>query len=346
MSGSLIHGLTMPKWGLTMAEGTVVEWLLDEGDEVTPETEVLDVESDKSTQSVEVTVQGVLRRIVVPAGEAAPVGALLAVIAVPSVSGQEIDAFIARFDGEDEEASAVAEPTAEEPQPKPQAAAAESSKPLSAMRSAIAKTVTSGWTIPQYPVTVAIEMEKAEKLYRGLKGVGAQISLNDLIIKAVAVALLKFPMANASFAGDQYILHPEANISVAIALEDGLLMPVIKGCQKLSLQQIGIKSRELIERVKSGKASEEDLSGGNFSISNMGMFGVEEFAALVPPGQAAILAVGAVNDEPVVKGGQIVVARRMRVTLSADHRIVDGAYSARFLAELKGVLEAAEALES
>jgi pyruvate dehydrogenase E2 component (dihydrolipoamide acetyltransferase) len=336
----------MPKWGLTMEEGTVVEWLLDEGDKVTSEAEVLNVESDKSTQSVEVTVQGVLRRIVVPAGEVSPVGALLAVIADPAVSDQEIDAFIARFDGEKEEASDVAEPPAEEPQSTPQAVTTESFKPLSAMRSAIAKTVTSGWTIPQFPVTVAIEMERAEELYLRFKEVGTQISLNDLIIKAVAVVLQKFPMANASFTGDQYILHSEANIAVAVGLEDGLLMPVIKGCQKLSLQQIGIKSRDLIDQVKSGKTNEEDLSGGNFSISNMGMFGVEAFAALVPPGQAAILAVGAMSDEPVVKDGQILVGRRMRVTLSADHRIVDGAYSARFLAELKDVLESAEALES
>jgi pyruvate dehydrogenase E2 component (dihydrolipoamide acetyltransferase) len=295
---------------------------------------------------VEVPVHGVLRRILVPVGEVAAVGTLLAVIADPGVADQEIDAFIAKLSGADGSADAAsAEPSGPEPPPAGQSPAAANTVPLTAMRAAIARTVTAGWTIPQFPVTVAIEMENAEKLYRRLKDGGGELSLNDLIVKAAAVALQKFPMAHASLVDDQYLLHPEINISVAVGLEDGLVLPVIKGCQELSLQEIAAKSRELIERAKSGRASEADLCGGNFSISNLGMFGVEAFAALVPPGQAAILAVGAVQDEAVVKGGQVVIARRMRATLTADHRIVDGVYSARYMAELKAVLEAARLLE-
>lgn len=346
MSGALIHGLTMPKWGLAMDEGTVVEWLVEEGGEITPETEVLEIESEKSTQAVEVPVHGVLRRILVPVGEVAAVGTLLAVIADPGVADQDVDDFITKFtSGEELADAATAEPTGQGPSTVTQPETAVNSMPLSAMRAAIARTVTAGWTIPQFPVTVAIDMENAETLYRRLKDAGGTLSLNDLIVKAAAVALQKFPMAYASLGEDQYLLHPEINISVAVGLEDGLVMPVIRGCQNLSLQEIAARSRELIERAKSGRASEADLSGGNFSISNLGMFGVEAFAALIPPGQAAILAVGAVQDEAAVKGGQVVITRRMRATLTADHRIVDGVYSARYMAELKAILEAAQLLE-
>jgi pyruvate dehydrogenase E2 component (dihydrolipoamide acetyltransferase) len=347
MSEQTIHKLTMPKWGLTMEEGTVAAWLLDVGAEVNPGTEVVEVETDKSAQPVEVLVSGVLRRKVVAEGEVAPVGALLAVIADPSVSDAEIDAFIIQITGAAPAQTAeTPEPPVAEP-PAVSSAPAESwtSKRMSKMRGAIAKTVTEGWTIPQFPVTVAVDMEKAENLYRGLKEAGTQISINDVIVKAAAVVLQKFPMVNAKLAGDSYVIHGDANIAVAVGLEDGLLMPVIKGCQNLSLLQIGEQSRALIGKVKSNSTNEEDLSGGNFSISNLGMFGVEQFAALVPPGQAAILAVGGIKDEPAVKNKQIVSARMMRVTLSADHRVIDGLNSASFLAELRRVLENPEELQ-
>jgi pyruvate dehydrogenase E2 component (dihydrolipoamide acetyltransferase) len=346
MSEKTIHKLTMPKWGLTMVEGTLAAWLVEEGDQVEPGTEVMDVETDKSAQPVEVTVSGVLRRKLAAEGDVAPVGALLGVIADPSVSDAEIDAFITEVTGT---APAVAAETTGQTVAEPQtmsSAPAEgwTSKRMSKMRAAIAKTVTDSWTIPQFPVTIVIDMEKAENLYQGLKAAGHQISINDVVVKAAAVAMKKFPMVNAKLAGDSYVLHEEINIAVAVGLEDGLLMPVIKGCQNLSLLQIGEKSRALIGKVKDNSTSEEELSGGNFSISNLGMFGVEQFAALVPPGQAAILAVGGIKDEPAVRNKQIVSARLMRVTLSADHRIIDGLNSASFLAELRRVLETLEEL--
>jgi pyruvate dehydrogenase E2 component (dihydrolipoamide acetyltransferase) len=214
------------------------------------------------------------------------------------------------------------------------------SLPLSRMRAAIARTVSRAWAdIPHFSVTVSVEMGAAEEVRRELKGSGTALSLNDMIIKGTAMALARFPQANNSFAGDRITVSGGINIGIAVGLEEGLVIPVIRGCEGLSLQDMALRSRELVERAKGGKISEADISGGTFSISNLGMFGVEEFTAVIQPPQGAILAVGAVRDEAVVKSGQIVPARIMRVTLSADHRLLDGAYAAQFLHELKRVLE-------
>jgi pyruvate dehydrogenase E2 component (dihydrolipoamide acetyltransferase) len=153
------------------------------------------------------------------------------------------------------------------------------------------------------------------------------------------MALHKYPLANNSFADSRIRVNSDINIGLVVSLEDGLLIPVIRKCQGLSLREIGSRSRELIEQAISGRISERDLVDGTFTVSNMGMFGVLEFKALIYPPQGAILAVGAVRDEAVVKSGNISPGRIMRVTLSADHRLMDGAYAARFLQELKRVLE-------
>lgn len=213
-------------------------------------------------------------------------------------------------------------------------------QPLSRMRAAIARTVAEAWrTIPHFAVTMAIDMGEAERVRQELKASGSPLSLNDLIIKAAAVAIGKFPLVNASFVNDGIISRAGINIGIAVALDDGLLVPVIRGCQALSLQAIALRSRELVGKARSGKLSEAEISGGTFTISNLGVFGVEEFMAIIHPPQGAILAVGAVIDQPVIKGGHLAAARIMRVTLSADHRLLDGAYAAQFLVELKRVLE-------
>lgn len=340
MGNHEIHKLTIPKWGLTMEEGMVGAWLVEEGARVEPGMEVVEVETDKSTQPVEVTVSGVLRRKLVPAGETLPVGTPIAVIAEPEVPDAEIDAFIAELTGRPaatEEAGTP--PTQAMRQPAEESAGGPTTKPMSRMRAAIARTVTEGWTIPQFPVAMAIDMERAEEFCRSLREKGGRTSINDVIVRAAAVALKRHPQVFATLAGDSYSYGDDINIAVAVGLDDGLLMPVLKGCQSLSLQQIGEKGGELIEKAKAGSLGEEEMTGGNFAISNLGMFGVESFAALVPPGMAAILAVGAIQDEARVKNGQIVPGRVMRVTLAADHRVVDGLASAAFLNELKRVLE-------
>ncbi|WP_223908535.1 dihydrolipoamide acetyltransferase family protein [Geobacter sp. AOG1] len=218
--------------------------------------------------------------------------------------------------------------------------AAGSAQPLSRMRAAIARTVAEAWrTIPHFTVTVAVDMREAEEVRRELKEAGSPVSVNDLVVKACALVLAKFPLANASYTDDGIIFHDGINIGIAVSLDDGLLVPVIGGCQALTVRDVAARSRELVERARSGRISERELSGGTFTISNLGMYGIEEFMAVIHPPQGAILAVGAIMDEVVVRDGQVTAGRMMRMTLSADHRLLDGAYGAKFLQELKRVLE-------
>ncbi|WP_306533952.1 dihydrolipoamide acetyltransferase family protein [Geobacter sp.] len=213
-------------------------------------------------------------------------------------------------------------------------------EPLSRMRSAIAKVTGEAWrTIPHFYETMEIDMKEAVEVIRELKGGGHAVTFNDLVIKGVAMALAAFPRLNASFAGDRIVLHDAINIGFAVAMDDGLQVPVVKGCQGLSLKEIALQAMRLAERARSGAITQEEISSGTFSVSNLGMYGIEEFAAVILPPQAAILAVGAVADRPAVRDGHLVAAKTMRVTLSCDHRVVDGAYGARFLGELKRVVE-------
>lgn len=335
-----VHELTMPKWGLTMEEGTIASWLLDEGDEVEVGTEIMEVETDKIAQPVESTVAGILRRKIGEEGEEYPVQALIGIIADASVSDAEIDAYLAKRSGK---AAPAAEPeTAAE---APAATKAQpTSKPMTAMRAAIANTVTNSWTVPQFPVTMAIDMGAAKQFRAGLKAAGKAVSMNDMVVKACAKAIEKYPMVNATLGNKEYILNPEVNIAVAVGLDDGLMMPVVKGCQALSLEEVASSSRALIDKVKAGTCGPAEMAGGNFAISNLGMLGVDQFVALVPPGMTAILAVGGIKEEVVVKDGNMVPASTMKVTLVADHRVVDGLYSAQYLVELKRLLENPEEL--
>lgn len=223
---------------------------------------------------------------------------------------------------------------------EPKGEAKPSTAPLSRMRSAIARTVSDSWRdIPHFTVTVAVEIGEAERVYKELKEAGTGVTLNDMVIKAVAVAIARFPIVNASFSQSGIQMHDQINIGIAVSLDDGLVVPVIKDCQNLTVREIAGRSHELVDRARNGSISEGDLGGGTFSVSNMGMLGVEQFTAIIYPPQGAILAVAAARDEAVVKGGQVVAGRIMRLTLSADHRLLDGAYAARFMGELKRVLE-------
>jgi pyruvate dehydrogenase E2 component (dihydrolipoamide acetyltransferase) len=168
----------------------------------------------------------------------------------------------------------------------------------------------------------------------------SRISVNDLVVKAAAVALKEHPSLNASFAGDEIHYHERVNIGMAVARETGLLTVVIKDCDKKSLAQIAMDSREMVNRAREGRMQADDMLGGTFTVSNLGMYDVEHFIAIINPPQAAILAVGAVQQVPVVDGsGQLVIGTRMKATVSADHRVTDGAEAASFMQALRKALE-------
>jgi len=220
---------------------------------------------------------------------------------------------------------------------------------LSRMRSAIARRMTlSKQTIPHFYVTGEVDMEEAvsfvENLNRTAEG-EVKITYNDLVIKASALALRDYPEINAHFTDNRLVVKKDINIGVIVAVKAGLIVPVVREADKLSLKEISATVKGLRERVFKRESTPEDLTGGTFSISNLGMFGVEEFAAIINPPQVGILAIAAIKEKPVVKKGNILPAKIMKVTLSADHRAVDGVIVAKFLQRLKELLENPTALE-
>ncbi len=214
---------------------------------------------------------------------------------------------------------------------------------LSRMRQTIARrTVQSMQEAPHFYVTADVDMTLAltlrQQLNEKLAG-EARVSINDMIIKACALALVKYPTFNSSFQGDHLRVYKQVNIGIAVALEQGLLVLSLGDCRDKSLADISKTSREVVERAQAGVLREEDYTGGTFSISNMGMFDVDAFSAIIYPPQAAVLAVGTVRKQPVVRDDQITVAQVMKATLSTDHRVADGAQAAEFAVEVKRLLE-------
>ncbi len=213
--------------------------------------------------------------------------------------------------------------------------------PLSMMRKTIAKRLLeSKTTIPHFYLTVEINMKRAIDFRTSLNEVtGTKISYNDIVVKAVALALRENPKANSSFAGDKIILHGRIDVSVAVAVDEGLITPVIRNTDMKSLAEISAETKELAKRAREGKLKPEEFTNGTFTVSNLGMYDVENFAAIINPPEGAILAVGSIVEKPVVENGQIVVGHTMKVTLSCDHRVVDGAVGAQFLQSFKKILE-------
>ncbi len=166
-----------------------------------------------------------------------------------------------------------------------------------------------------------------------------KVSVNDLLIKACAIALVRVPECNASFSPDAILIHKRVDISVAVAIPDGLVTPVVRHADQKSVVAIAREVRELASRARARKLKPEEMADGTFSISNLGMFGIDQFAAVINPPEGAILAVGQVRDVPVVADGAVVAGQRLALTLSCDHRVVDGAIGAAFLAELRRLIE-------
>jgi pyruvate dehydrogenase E2 component (dihydrolipoamide acetyltransferase) len=216
-------------------------------------------------------------------------------------------------------------------------------EPFSRMRATIAKRMAESMReIPHFYVTTEIDMSEAVRLRAALKAsdrVSADVTYTHFLIKAIAIALQRHPRLNASFAEDGREFKADINIGIAVSLDDGLIVPVLHHCGTLSLLEIATQANALVERARTNKPKPEDLQGGTFTISNMGMLPVEHFTAIINPPQGAILAVGAIKERPVARNGAVHVAHTMMVTLSCDHRILDGVTGGQFLAELKKLLE-------
>lgn len=415
--------VTMPKLGFDMAEGTLVRWVIAEGEVVAKGSVLAEIETDKATVEVESAYDGVVLRHLVKEGDTVPVNDPIAVVGAPGekvdlssmpgasvgetkpaldesvaehapavetaavveaepeiglpggvkasplarrmaqergfdlrrIKGSGPGGRITKKDVETYQPAAVAEAAA----PAPAKPAAPAAPPLvtaapgpvaedqvvqvNRLRAAIGRRMTeSKQQTPHFYVTHQYDMAPVMALRQEVNALlpeGEKTSVNDYLLKAVALALREFPNLNATLKGDQIIRHGAVNVGVAVAVEGGLLTVVCRDTDRKSVRQISAEVRSMAARARDGKVRPDEIEGSTFSVSNLGMFDVESFIAIINPPEAAILAVGSAREIPVVKDGQIVPGMRMNATISVDHRVSDGAEAARFLQALARYIE-------
>ena len=242
-----------------------------------------------------------------------------------------------RIVAEDVERAEAGDPT---PVPVTQARSAER-RPLSNVRKTIARRLTQAWTVPAFQLTVSADMSRANEIVHQQRELypDVRITLTDLLTKVCARALMRHSDMNVQFAEDALLVFPNADIGIAVAAPQGLVVPVVRGAERLSIAQIAEVRADLVSRAREAKLRAEDLDGGTFTISNLGMFDIDQFIAVLNPPQASILAVGATRDLVVVRDGEFVAVPTMTMTLTCDHRAVDGATGAEFLKTVKAFLE-------
>lgn len=361
----------LPKLGLTMEEGRIVSWRKREGERVAAGEVLFEVETDKATLEVEAPAAGIVRRIVVPEGEAAPVAHVIAFIAdtieepLPAASpvttethepavvapgpsearvaaspaakkraaelGLDITVILGTGPGgritlEDVEAAAAA------------AAPGERREPLTRMRRAVALAMTrSSRDVPQFSISRDVDLSGADR-----RRLPEGASYTDVIVWACARALRRHPRFRSRFEGDALVLSEAVHVGVAVALADGLIVPVIRDADRKGLGALAREREALEAGARAGKLPADALSGAVFTVSNLGPQGVDRFTALVNPPEASILALGRIADRVVVADGAPAVRKVATLTLSVDHRVADGADAARFLADVVGGLEATD----
>jgi pyruvate dehydrogenase E2 component (dihydrolipoamide acetyltransferase) len=211
------------------------------------------------------------------------------------------------------------------------------------MKKTIARRMTDSFRdVPHFPLTIDIEIDAllaARSQINGMLGDTGKVSVNDLVIKACAAALKRVPAANASYSDAGIAMHHHADIAVAVAIEGGLITPIVRAAETKGVAQIAREMKDLAERARTRKLKPQEFQGGTFSVSNLGMFGIRSFASIINEPQGCILSVGAGEKRPVVRGDQIAIATVMSVTLTCDHRVVDGAIGARWLSAFKSMIE-------
>jgi pyruvate dehydrogenase E2 component (dihydrolipoamide acetyltransferase) len=396
----------LPALSPTMKDGRITKWLKNEGDKITSGTEIAELETDKSNLAIEAYDDGILLKIVVKAGDSAPVGSTIAWIgkageAIPATpppatapAAAVAPAPVAQAAAPAKAAPVVAEPVAP-PAPagrlrasplakrvaetqgvdlngvqgsgpngrivrrdveaalekKPVGAAPVFARasgvrlppttiPVTQMRKVIAQRLTEVKPgVPHFYLNIDIEMDQALKLREEAKAQELKISVNDVLVKAVAVAVRRFPRINQVFAGDVIQQLQNVDVGIAVAIEDGLITPIVKDADQKGLVEISAEVRDLAERAKKKALKPDEYTGGSITISNLGMFGIDSFIAVINPPQASILAVGKVEPKVVVRDGQMVIRQMMSMTFSGDHRVVDGAVGAQFLQVVRDLLE-------
>ncbi len=352
----MVTRVLMPRLSLTMKEGTVIQWFKKEGETVQKGEPVVEVLSEKVTYEVEAPTSGVLRKILAEEGMDLPVAETLGIITAPDEELQEavevtrerilaspaakrlakehnID--LTQVKGAGSEGRITEEDVRRFLQEKEVLPGIKEVIPLTGIRKTAAERVSiSAQRAPHSTITMEVDMSNAAKLRESLEA-----SYTDVLVKAVAKTLTEHPIINSTLEKDEIRIFADINIGVAVATDKGLIVPVIRNADKKPISEITSTLKKLVDRVKQGKLSKEELSGGTFTITNLGMYGVEVFTPIINPPETAILGVGRVVDSPVVEEKQIVVKPVMKLSLSFDHRVVDGAPAAEFLRTVKKFLE-------
>jgi pyruvate dehydrogenase E2 component (dihydrolipoamide acetyltransferase) len=369
--------VVMPRLSDSMEEGTVVRWLKQVGDVLQVGDELVEIETDKATVVHEAETAGTMLEIMVAAGETVSLGVQLARIGEPGdaaawasaategasalpdrVAASPVARRIARELGvdlgsvvgtgpsgrivkSDVEASAPAPPSVEPPGITSVRGETEMLEPTRVQQTVARRMAEAKSTIPDFTLFCEVDMSACVELRGRLKGMTDRPpSYNDLVVKAAALALREHPKANAAFRDGHYELYGRINVGVAVAREDGLVVPTILDADQKSLGQIARESERLAAAVRDGSVTPAELAGGTFTVSNLGMYGVSAFQAIINPGQAAILSVGAMTRRAVVTPrGAIVAIDGLTLGLVCDHRILDGAQGARFLGSIRDLLE-------
>jgi pyruvate dehydrogenase E2 component (dihydrolipoamide acetyltransferase) len=367
-SSRIVTKVVMPRLSLTMKEGTVGKWYKKEGEAVEKGKPLVEVVSEKATYDVEAPSAGVLRKILVREGVDVPVNETLAIITGPDEAFTETEVReetpetaagtekrimaspaakrLARERGVDlvlvngtgPKGSIVEDDVRKFIEEASGAIAKVKERiPLSGFRKVSAERVAASFrTAPHSTIAMEINVSKAAELHNK-----TQVSYTAILVKAVAKTLTEHPKINSTLDGDQIKLFEDVNVGVAVATEKGLVVPVIRNADKKSLEEIDLAIRELTEKARQEKLAKEEVSGGTFTVTNLGMYEVDFFTPIINPPEAAILGVGRIVEKPVAVEGKIEIVPTMMLTLSYDHRIVDGAPAADFLRKVKDVVEKA-----
>jgi pyruvate dehydrogenase E2 component (dihydrolipoamide acetyltransferase) len=328
--------ILMPKAGQTVTEAKIVEWRVKEGDALRRGDILFDMETDKAVTEAECHCDGVLLKILVREGETVPV---LTPVAMMGKAGEVLSDSPADAGTSAPEISRVS--AERETGPVQPGQEDTTSTPMSKMRQVIARRLTQSYaTTPHFFVTVNADMTDLRNTRKTLKESGHSYTVTDFILKAVVLSLKDFPAVNSVTTDGQTVTrHDRVHLGVAVALEDGLVVPVIRNADTLGLRELHDAAADVVAQARNGRLKPDDMTDGTFTVSNMGMQSIENFTAIINPGEGAILAISSIVDSAVVRNGAVVSRAMMKMTLSSDHRIVDGTLAAKFLNAIKSRLE-------